>query len=143
MTRTKSEQISGTDKYLFIEQGLRRGISSEGNNKYMKSYDPTKPLKYITCLDKNNFHGSGMSQYLPHGEFKWLTQEKIEKFDVNSIGEMRPIGYILDVNLKYSDELHELQNDHPLAPEKLAVSYDMLSNYCNKAAGKWNKDWWC
>ena len=106
----------------------------------MKSYDPTKPLKYITCLDKNNFHGSGMSQYLPHGEFKWLTQEKIEKFDVNSIGEMSPIGYILDVNLKYSDELHELQNDHPLAPEKLAVSYDMLSNYCNKAAGKWNKD---
>ena len=106
----------------------------------MKSYDPTKPLKYITCLDKNNFHGSEMNQYLPYGGFKWLTQEKIEKFDVNSIGEMRPIGYILDVNLKYSDELHELQNDHPLAPEKLAVSYDMLSNYCNKAAGKWNKD---
>ena len=35
--------------YLFIEKGLRGGISyickkySEANNKYVKNYDPTKP----------------------------------------------------------------------------------------------------
>ena len=26
-----------------------------------------------------------MSQYLPYGGFKWLNQNKIDKFDVNSI----------------------------------------------------------
>ena len=47
------------------------------------------------------------------------------------------IGYFLDVELEYYDELHELHNDYPLAPEKLAVSSDMLSNYCKKIADKY------
>ena len=45
-------------------------------------------------------------------------------------------GYILEVDLEYPDELHELHNDYPLAPEKLAVSSDMLSKYCKKIADK-------
>ena len=36
-------------------------------------------------------------------------------------------GYLLEVNLEYPDELHELHNDYALAPEKLAVSNDMLN----------------
>ena len=54
-----------------------------------------------------------------------------------SINQKRPIGYLLEVDLKYSDELHELHNDYPLAREKLAVSSGMLSNYCKKIAGKY------
>ena len=46
-----------------------------------------------------------------------------------SISEKSPIGYFLKVDLQYPDELHELYNEYPLAPEKLAVSSDMLSNY--------------
>ena len=30
-----------------------------------------------------------------------------------------------------------MHNDYPLAPEKLAIPYDMLSNYCKKIAGKY------
>ena len=30
-----------------------------------------------------------------------------------------------------------MHNDYPLAPEKLAVSSDMLSNYCKKIADKY------
>ena len=47
MTGVKLEKISEIDMYLFIEQGLRGGISDiakryfKGNNKYMKNYDPT------------------------------------------------------------------------------------------------------
>ena len=39
-------------------------------------------------------------------------------------------GYILEVDLEYHKELHELHNDYPLAPEKLTVTNDILSNYC-------------
>ena len=56
----------------------------------------------------------------------------IDKFDVNSIIEKSPIGYILEVDLEYPNELHVLHNDYPLAPEKLAIPYDMLPDYCKK-----------
>ena len=29
-----------------------------------------------------------------------------------------PAGYILEIDLEYSKELHDLHNDYPLAPEK-------------------------
>ena len=48
-----------------------------------------------------------------------------------------PIGYFLKVDLEYPNELHELHNDYQLAPEKRAVSSDMLSNYCKKIADKY------
>ena len=71
-----------------------------------------------------------MSDYLPYGRFEWL--KNVDNFDVNWISQKRPIGYIFEVDLKYPDELHVLHNDYPLAPEKLAIPYDMLSDYCKK-----------
>ena len=50
-----------------------------------------------------------MSVYLSYGGFKWL--KNVDKFDVISISEKSPIGYILEVNLEYPEELHELHND--------------------------------
>ena len=38
------------------------------------------------------------------------------------------------MDLEYLDELHGLHNDYPLAPEKLAIPYDMLSDYVKKIA---------
>ena len=54
-----------------------------------------------------------------------------------SISENNPIGYSLEVDLEYPDPLHKLHNDYPLAPEKLAVSSNMMSNYCKKIANKY------
>ena len=101
----------------------------------MKNYDPTKPSIYMSYLHMNNLYGCAMSGYLPYGGFKWL--KNIDNFDVNWIGEKGLIGYILEVDLEYLDELHELHNDHPLAPEKLAIPYDMLSDYCEKIADEY------
>ena len=134
MTGVKLEKISNIDKYLFIEKGLRGGISyiakryAKANNKYMNDYDPKKQSTFISYLDMNNLYGWAMSEYLPCGRFKWL--KNIDKFDVMSISEKSPIGYFLEIDLKHPDELHELHYDYPLAPEKLAISYDMLSDYC-------------
>ena len=76
-----------------------------------------------------------MSEYLPYERFKWL--KNVDELDVMSINEKSPIGYLLEVDLEYPDKLHELHNDYPLAPEKLAVSSDMLSKYCKKIADKY------
>ena len=73
-----------------------------------------------------------MNEYLP---YEWL--ENIDKFDIMSINDKSPIGYFLDVDLKYAKELHELHNDFPLAPEKSTVSSDMLSKYCKKIADEY------
>ena len=61
MAGVKLELISDMDKYLFIEQGLRGGISyickrfSEANSKCIKNYNPTKESKFIMHLDAKQF----------------------------------------------------------------------------------------
>ena len=136
MTDVKLEKISDIDKYLFIEKGSRGGISNiskryaKANNKYMSDYDSNKPSTFITYLDKNNLYGWSMSEYLPYGKFEWL--ENVDEFDVNSINEKSEIGYFLEVDLEYPNELHELHNDYPLAPEKHVVTNDIFQNIVKK-----------
>ena len=110
MTGVKFKKTSDIDKYLFIEKGLRGGISyivkryTKANNKYMNDYDPKKQSTFISYLDMNNLYGWAMSEYLPYEEFKWL--ENV--FDVISINEKNAIGYLLEVDVQYPDKLHEL-----------------------------------
>ena len=140
MTGVKLEKISNIDKYLFIEKGCRGGISyiakkyAKANNKYMNVYDAKKPSTFITDLDMNNLYVWAMSEYLFYGGFKWL--KNIYGLDVMWISKKSSIGYFLDVDLEYPDELHELHNDYPLAAKTLTVSSDILSKYCKKIADK-------
>ena len=121
-----------------IEKGLRGGISyiakryAKANNKYIKNYNPKK---FVTFLDMNNLYGLAMKVYLPQGGFKCL--KNVDGFDVSSISKKSPIGYILEADLEYSDDLHALHNVYQLVPEKLAISYDMQSDYCKKSADKY------
>ena len=71
MAKVELEKITNPDMHLFIEKGMRRGISyinkrySKSNNKYYPDYDRNKPEKYIHYLDMNNLYGHAMSEYLP------------------------------------------------------------------------------
>ena len=144
MTDIKLELITDIDMYQFIEKGLRSGVSyianrcGKANNKYMKEYDEKAPSKYIMYLDANNLYGWAMSQYLPTGNFKWLSQKQIEKTNLGKYTENSKKGLILEVDLEYPQELHDLHNDYPLGPEKIKVAKDMLSDYCKKIADKFN-----
>ena len=59
--------------------------------------------------------------------YKWLNKKEISRFCLNSISGNSFIGYILEFDLEYPDELHNLHNDYPVAPEKLEISQNMLS----------------
>ena len=56
---------------------------------------------------------------------------------MNSISENNFVGYILEVDPEYPNELHKLHNGYPLAPEKVAISQNMLSNYCFNIVSKY------
>ena len=61
---------------LMVEKGIRGGICHavhryvKANNKYMKNYDKSIILSYLTYLDANNLYDWGMSQKLPVNGFK-------------------------------------------------------------------------
>ena len=141
MAGIKLEKISEIGKYLFIEKGPRGGAFyiakryAKVNNKYIENYDPKKPSTFITYLDMNNLYSWARSEYLSYDGFEWL--KNVDGFDVNSINEKSEIRYFLEVDLEYPDELHELYNDYPLAPEKFTVSSNMLSKYCEEIADKY------
>ena len=78
-----------------------------------------------------------MSQYLPYSGYKSLNQKEISEFCLNSISENSSVGYILKVDFEYPSKLHDLHNDFPLAPEKLEISQNMLSNYCFNIASEY------
>ena len=144
MTDIKLELMTDVNMFQFIEKGMRGGISyipnrhGKANNKYMKNYDENAPFKYIMYLDANNLYGWAMSQYLPTGGFKWLSEKKINKINLYKYKEDSKKGLILEVDLEYPKELHDLHNDYPCAPEKVKVTEDMLSDYCEKIAEKHN-----
>ena len=64
--------------------------------------------------------------------------KNVDELDVISVDKKSDVGYLLEVDLDYPNELHELHNDYPLAPERLAVSNDMLSTYCKNIADEYD-----
>ena len=144
MTNIKLELMNDIDMFQFIEKGLRGGTAyianrfGEANNKYMKTYNKKLPTKYIMYLDANNLYGWAMSQYLPTGNFKWLSQKRIKKTNLGKYTENSDKGLILEVDLEYPQDLHNLHNDFPLGPEKIKVDKNMLSDYCKQIADKFN-----
>ena len=144
MTNIKLELMTDIDMFQFIEKGMRGGVSyianryGNANNKYMKEYDEKVPSKYIMYLDANNLYGWAMSQHLPTGNFKWMTDKEISKINLGKYELDSKEGLILEVDLEYPKELHDLHNEYPIAPEKVKVSNDLLSAYCKKIAKKYN-----
>ena len=67
-----------------------------------------------------------------------MTQKQIDNIDLAKYKEDSKNGLILEVDLKYPQDLHNFHNDYPLAPEKVKVTDSMLSNYSKRIADKYN-----
>ena len=143
MSNIKLELMTDIDMFQLIEKGMCGGVSyfanryGNANNKYMREYDEKVPSMYM-YLDANNLYGWVMSQYLPTGNFKWMTDKEISKTNLGRYELDSKEGLILEVDLEYPKELYDLHNDYPIAPEKVKVSNDMLPAYCKKITKKYN-----
>ena len=127
MTGVTFEKISDPDRYMFPEQGMRGGVSYI-NKRYSKA---SKNVN-ILYLDMNNLYGCAVRRYLSINNLKWVKNiDKIEQ-KLMRIKNNSSTGYVLEVDLEYPQELYDIHNDYPLAPEKMNVPKEWLSDYCLK-----------
>ena len=54
-----------------------------------------------------------MSKQLPTSGFEWMTDDELD--------DWKHLSCILEVDLEYPDDLHDLHNDYPLAPERVKI----------------------
>ncbi|CAH2108775.1 unnamed protein product [Euphydryas editha] len=140
-TKIELELLTDFDKIAFIRAGIRGGVSqcsnryTKANNQYLTSYDETKCKSFLAYFDANNLYGWAMSQYLPVGGFEWVDPDT--NFNIPDTSEY---GFILEVDLKYPDELHDLHSDLPLCPENICVgntkNIKLVPNLNNKTKYK-------
>ena len=88
--------------------------------------DKSKPSSYISDLDANNLYGLAMCKKLPCDVFNWPYGRMDEKRVMKHCDD-DDVGYILEVDLDYPKELHDLHKDYPLAPEIMCINENMLS----------------
>ena len=128
-TNVELELITDYDMLLMIEDGIRGGIChaiqryAKANNKYMMDYDKNKKSSYIQYLHANNLYGKAMTEKLPVKQFKWMddismiNEDFVRSYDKNDIK-----GYILEVDVDYSNELQNLHSDLPFLPERMVIN---------------------
>jgi len=130
-TGIELELLTDIDMHLFIEKGIRGGISmvshryAKANNPMCPDYNPDLPNTWISYLDANNLYGWAMCQQLPVSDFKWVTN----KSEFHKRPRTSEYGYIYEVDLEYPQNLHDRDSDYPLAPEQLEVEESWLSSY--------------
>ena len=104
------QTLQDKDIILLLEDIMRGGISSVMGDRYIKS-DRNKMILYI---DANNLYGHSMSEPLPYDEIKFDNDVKLE--DISNTPDDSGIGYFVEVDLIYSDNIKEKTTYFPFAP---------------------------
>lgn len=124
-TGVELELLTDIDMLHFFKKGIRGGICQcterkhVANNKFLSTFNPEESSNFIMYLDATNLYGYAMSQKLPISDFAWLSEEEIENFDVCSIPDDSPIGYVLEVDVTYPKEIHDAHSDLPFLVENM------------------------
>ncbi|GBM30103.1 hypothetical protein AVEN_223846-1 [Araneus ventricosus] len=137
-TKAELELFTDVNMYLWIEDNIRGGICYVGkrysccNNRFVpETFDSKLEETHIIAVDANNLYGYTMTQSLPIGNFKFLSESEIKDFNDLELSAKDEVGYFLEVDLLYPSELHDL-HDFPLAPDHTVITLDMFSPYQKK-----------
>ena len=89
---------------------------AKAKNPRVEGYNPEKHNSHILYRDANNLYGWAMSQALPTGSFRWVEEADFHELAANVSNHQAddPEGYILEVDLEYTQELHDEHNAYPL-----------------------------
>ena len=85
--------------------------------------------------NKNNLYDYAMSKFLKKSAFKWIDPKQ---FDLNKYTSNSSKEFVLDIDLEYLKELWQLHSDYPLAPDKIEIQRQMLSEYKLKIVDLYN-----
>ena len=126
-TGIRLELVTDSDMLLMFERGIRGGITqavhqyAKANNMYIgNKFDPELNTSFLQYLDANNLYGWAMCQLLPTEGFKWVND--VSRFTPDEIAKHGSKGYLLEVDVKYPKELHDLHNELPFMCEKMKIS---------------------
>ena len=117
------QTLQDKDMILLFENNIRGGISSIMGAGYVIS-DDNKKILYI---DANNLYGHSMSQPLPYDEIKFDNTVKLE--DILNTPDDSDIGYFIEVDLKYPDNIKQKTMNFPFCPENKKINPDNFSDY--------------
>ena len=135
-TKIKLQTLQDKDLILLIENNIRGGISSVMGDRYVKS-DENKKIQYI---DATNLYGFSMSQFLPYDEIE-MWHGSPDKYwnwleEILNTPDDSDIGYFLEVDLKYPDNIKEKTKNFPFCPENKKIDPDKYTDYTKKIKPK-------
>jgi hypothetical protein len=138
-TGIELEQIYDPKILDIIERHKRGGLCFVGskrhvkaNNHYLEDFDATKPENYLMYWDANNLYGWAMSQYLPYKNISLNSNINID--NILELPDNSEIGYIIECDLEYPEEIHDKLKEFPPCPENLSPTIEMLSEYQKQIA---------
>ena len=117
--------------------GVFEPLAFANNQQMGEKYDSSKPLNTLGYADACNLYGYAMRLPLPIRDFVWVEVSSIEDWAdfIVKQGDEQEEGYFLEVDLEYPEELHDLHDTYPYAPEKLKIEEKYLSEH-QKELGK-------
>ena len=103
-----------------VEKGIWGGVCHAIHNK-------DEDESFLQYNDANNLYGFAMIQLLPVNGFDCVEDlSKIDEDFIKNYNEDNDKGYTLEVDVEYPENLHDLQSDLPLLPERMKI------DKCNK-----------
>ena len=129
---------------MFMDMTMLGGFSAvlnpyaKANHEKCPNYNPFLEFLWVLYVDANNLYDWAMMQHLPTGGFEWVDVTQRENWGdfILQQHDEQEDGYMLEVDLEYPEQLHDIHDNFPCAPEKMVIKKSYLSDTQKKMGEK-------